>query len=645
MSRLVEARPMHRLRAEPSQAAPARHRTPLDESEEEPEAAELAGATAPASSALQPARALEPAEAFAQAMVRCLDSLKSGSGKQSVLDRALDASGGGSLDGSLNSGRRNAAARKALRDSLTSAPQKISKMIEALMAEDLNASTPGAGSPVLTSTRAWLEHRSRIQAFPSMVHLTWAIAGALDCLRASKPEQARARLNIALLQADQCSIDRGSLLLAQELSLELGPPMSSFRKRDNAAGDPAYSRLLDPRWAEIALSRLREEAEFTDRRQKLSNRTTTTNKDQDEAAADPGERPGLWKKRLVNLTVARLSYEHLGCPSSCPSTVRLGVSLNRKQWQQDYGRIGHKVEGQAKTLSALGAPSELGPSPVQVVGTLPGKPDIAAMPIVADRVKLPATPSFEASPFMDRATSDFFENPLHHARVPDPAAEKPPFVKILADSRQKLLLLQALARSGRLEPLSAVPAERADWGAGLFAVAKDGARDRLVLDARPANELEDLPGRWVHTLASAACLGCLHLWPDEIMIMSGTDLQDCFYQFRVTPERHVRNHIACKLTPQEAAFVFDRPVDSFCDFGDVVLCGLSSLAMGDSSACEFAQCSHLGVLAQARVVHPGELLVQASAPPRGLLSVGLVIDDLIILQRYSDKKTFEDKTQ
>ena len=97
MSRLVEARPMHRLRAEPSQAATTRRLTPLDESEEEPEAAELAGAPAPASSSLQPARALEPAEAFAQAMVRCLDSLKSGSGKQSVLDRALDASGGGSL--------------------------------------------------------------------------------------------------------------------------------------------------------------------------------------------------------------------------------------------------------------------------------------------------------------------------------------------------------------------------------------------------------------------------------------------------------------------------------------------------------------------------------------------------------------------
>ena len=234
----------------------------------------------------------------------------------------------------------------------------------------------------------------------------------------------------------------------------------------------------------------------------------------------------------------------MGCPSSCPVTVRLGVPLNRKQWQQvkniehlvfgsffpltfepqDYGRIGHKVEGKAKTLSALGraaasvcrgfasgymprsvcvasVPSELGPSAVQIVGTMPGKPDIAAMHIVANRVKLPVTPAF--------TTADFFENPLHHARAPDPDAEQPPFVKILADSRQKLLLLQALARSGRLEPLKAVPQERAAWGAGLFAVAKDGARDRLVLDARPANEREDFPGKWVHTLASAACLGAV----------------------------------------------------------------------------------------------------------------------------------------
>ena len=124
---------------------------------------------------------------------------------------------------------------------------------------------------------------------------------------------------------------------------------------------------------------------------------------------------------------------------------------------------------------------------------------------------------------MDQTTREFFESPLHHARVPDPSVvplvEQPPFVKILADSQQKLLLLRGLARSGRLQAVRDVPASRLEWGAGLFCVAKDGSRDRLVLDARPANQLEDFPGRWVHTLASASCLSGLVLKPSQCLIM------------------------------------------------------------------------------------------------------------------------------
>ena len=107
--------------------------------------------------------------------------------------------------------------------------------------------------------------------------------------------------------------------------------------------------------------------------------------------------------------------------------------------------------------------------------------------------------------------------------------------------------------------------------------------------------------------------------------MCGTDLQDCFYQFKASDERVVRNHLACRLSRAEAAFVFDCDPGAFSEHGSYVLCGLSSLAKGDSSACEFAQCSRLGVLLQARAVHIGELLMQAHAPPRGLLSIGLVI--------------------
>ena len=40
-----------------------------------------------------------------------------------------------------------------------------------------------------------------------------------------------------------------------------------------------------------------------------------------------------------------------------------------------------------------------------------------------------------------------------------------------------------------------------------------------------------------------------------------------------------------------------------------------------------------GFCLQGGVLSPGELLVHAAAPPRGLLSVGLVIDDLVCLDQ------------
>ncbi|CAE7385001.1 unnamed protein product, partial [Symbiodinium sp. KB8] len=290
MSKLVSAGPLARLKPEaPAAAIKQAAQTALEESEEEGQEAPLFSAQAAGSTDPQHA---DPAEMFAKAVVKCFDAYhgKTVAGK-TALDKALEAGAGGSLDGSLSSGRRHATARRALREALTSAPQELSALIEGLMAEDLCASTPGAGAPVLTSTRAWLEHRSRIQAFPTMVNLVWAIGGALDCLRANKVDQARARLNIALMQADQVSIDRGSWLLAQELSLEVGPPMTSFKRHEavSSHGDPVYSRLLDARWAEVAIAKLREEAEFMERRQKLGQRLQPNLKD--ESAGETSEKP------------------------------------------------------------------------------------------------------------------------------------------------------------------------------------------------------------------------------------------------------------------------------------------------------------------------------------------------------------------
>ena len=65
------------------------------------------------------------------------------------------------------------------------------------------------------------------------------------------------------------------------------------------------------------------------------------------------------------------------------------------------------------------------------------------------------------------------------------------------------------------------------------AVGKEQNRDRLVLDAFPA--------KWVYALSAPSTLATLVLQPGETLLMSDTDLKDCFYQFVAPPQRTVRN--------------------------------------------------------------------------------------------------------
>ena len=60
---------------------------------------------------------------------------------------------------------------------------------------------------------------------------------------------------------------------------------------------------------------------------------------------------------------------------------------------------------------------------------------------------------------------------------------------------------------------------------------------------------------------------------------------------------------------------------------------LATLAMGDTAACEFAQGSHIGVLHRFKVLSGSELICPSYPMPRSLLSVGIVIDDLVILEK------------
>ena len=166
-------------------------------------------------------------------------------------------------------------------------------MIEKLMWEDISAQTLGPGMTTPNfSVRGWLEHRSRIGSYRTLAHASWGVSGALDCLIQGNPNGARARLAILMLQLDQSAIDQGNWYLASELSLESPPPFTALEQHRGpnlAAGESPYSRILDPRWAEISLAHLREQEDFMQKRRNLGK--ATQEKEAEEEQESPRRRP------------------------------------------------------------------------------------------------------------------------------------------------------------------------------------------------------------------------------------------------------------------------------------------------------------------------------------------------------------------
>lgn len=134
------------------------------------------------------------------------------------------------------------------------------------------------------SCRAWVEHRSHIGSHKTLAHAAWGVAGALDCLQRNNIPGARARLAILLMQFDQVAIDAGNWYLAAELGLELPPPFSALdqhRAPNTMAGESPYSRILDPRWAELSVTHLREQEDFVTKRKALGKPAAKANLDDD----------------------------------------------------------------------------------------------------------------------------------------------------------------------------------------------------------------------------------------------------------------------------------------------------------------------------------------------------------------------------
>ena len=113
--------------------------------------------------------------------------------------------------------------------------------------------------------------------------------------------------------------------------------------------------------------------------------------------------------------------------------------------------------------------------------------------------------------------------------------------------------------------------------------------------------------------------------------MSGTDLCDYYYCYRVSKHRAHRNALAFPLAPQQAASLqcFDQ---SMTQHARLVPC-LSTLAMGDNQAVELGQCAHVRLGLQAQAFHQHELLTVHGRAPRGAIACGVVIDDVLTTEQ------------
>ena len=396
-------------------------------------------------------------------------------------------------------------------------------------------------------------------------------------------------------------------------------------------------------------------------------------------AFDGGVRDGgpNWRKRRICLLVLLMDWLFLGKPAAAPDCLSLGSRLSGKQWRRirlmEYlvedqnslfevdaecmARTAAKTEAASDELSSLHralafanqsfggrgsdsggnasiTPFDVGDEIAHAFGCYEDEVRtetfVAAKPIKSSRIVFSGSPEFDPLPYMDEETCYAFDRPLDRAEGHNPAGT-PPAVSVHASRTERNLLFRKMAQTGRLKPIVDLASVRPSCFSGLFAVGKDLERDRLILDARPPNLAEPGLSKWTMCMASATCLSGLELGKSQLLAMSGRDIKDFFYQFKVSEQRCLRNVMATWMTPEDLEFVFEEKFSS----GGYV--GLNTLAMGDLSACEYAQASHMGILMKSGGCFPDEVMKLNSPCPRNDLSIGIVIDDLICLEKINFK--------
>ena len=270
-----------------------------------------------------------------------------------------------------------------------------------------------------------------------------------------------------------------------------------------------------------------------------------------------------------------------------------------------------------------------------VIGNLSGRMEHVAKEIEPHRLFFGAPPSFDPVPFLDSANRLQYERPLDYSRAPE-ENEKFPRVRVRCSLRSRLSFLECLDATGRLALLD-LGEVRKGLGNGAFSIPKDQQKDRLVLDARAANQLENSEKRWIFSLGSAAQISHLHLKTDEVLIVHAEDLKDFYHSFVVGAQRRNRNHFQCKYRVSDVRHLNCFTSADLFPSGWVVP-ALATMAMGDTNAVAFGQCSHLSLILRTHEFKLSDFLTLNQKPSRERVRAGLMIDDFVVLEALDRSK-------
>ena len=386
--------------------------------------------------------------------------------------------------------------------------------------------------------------------------------------------------------------------------------------------------------------------------------------------------PVMARQKAVNLAVVTLSWLHLRRPARAPAEMRLGKPLNVKQrqvvtqlekfyWEVSFdgdigpaemGRTAAKIESldellwslqdQASRLHAgdyrtklrldeLQRPEPLRPGRCEgdlgtVVGSMSTAMPVQAKELEASRIAMPKTlPEFDPVPLLFEPHKTVYEDPVSLAMSAE-SCNKPPRVRVHAQKGEALAFVEKLDRRHRLR-LAEKSEIRPTHLCGAFALTKDAENDRLILDARPPNSLENTQTDWVQTLGAVQALLQIELHPGEELRFSGTDLKDYYYCFKVNRKRALRNALQLPLLPSQVQHLlaFKEHMKS----AKILYPCLSTMAMGDNNAVEIGQKAHVQIGLRSQLFQPRELLTIHGRAPRGSMACGVVIDDVLFCEK------------